>query len=113
MGCRGICTRLAARRPARGSAYAGRCRCNSCDVWLLSSEAASAEAAGRCPCCRQRVRFARRGLRYPAESRGFCASHGTDADMHDDGNGFGAGGGAAAGMEVAPAGIAASRGVGT
>ncbi|MDE0265552.1 MAG: hypothetical protein OXK17_00780 [Thaumarchaeota archaeon] len=62
MGCRGICTRLRMRRPASGSVYGERCRCNACGVWMPASVSyTEGPAARRCPCCRQRLRFARRG----------------------------------------------------
>ena len=82
MGCRGICSRLSARRPASGSAYDERCRCNACNVWMSPAAAAS---TGRCPCCRQRVRFARRGIggRLRRAAGAFYDARGTHAEMSD------------------------------
>ena len=63
MACRGICEQHVTGRPASGSMYGGgRCRCQTCGVWLRADAVAgSSQAGNRCPCCGQRVRFARRG----------------------------------------------------
>ena len=80
MGCRGICARLAVRRPASGSAYDERCRCNACDVWMPASV-----STARCPCCRQRLRFAKRGVggRLRRAAGAFYDARGTHAEMSD------------------------------
>ncbi len=85
MGCRGICSRLVVRRPASGQAYDERCRCNTCSVWMSPAAAAS---TGRCPCCRQRVRFARRGIRgrLRRAAGAFYDTPGTHAEMSDSGS---------------------------
>lgn len=85
MGCRGICARLVVRRSASGSAYDERCRCNTCSVWMSPAAAAS---TGRCPCCRQRVRFARRGIRgrLRRAAGAFYDTPGTQAEMSNRGD---------------------------
>ena len=84
MGCRGICERLAMRRTATGGAYDERCRCNACGVWMSASV-----STGRCPCCRQRLRFAKRGIagRLRRAAGAFYDAPGTQAEMSNRSDG--------------------------
>ena len=55
MGCRGICGKYKALKPANGSRYEnGQKRCQTCEVFLKWN-------GNQCPCCKLKLRL---GSRY-------------------------------------------------